>query len=84
MAQVDIKCSGPGPHDPESGIIGKGDKQVDGMLCAACGADHIAKRRERELAREVIVADRELQQRAQAQAEIIAEVAKKFKLKTPA
>lgn len=29
----DIVCDGPGPHDPEDGVLGTADREVDGMRC---------------------------------------------------
>lgn len=31
---INIMCSGPGPHNPASGILGQSDQLVTGMLCS--------------------------------------------------
>lgn len=32
---IDLICSGPGPHQPASGMLGTADAPVTGMRCAA-------------------------------------------------
>lgn len=34
----DILCSGPGPHEPASGILGESDREQSGMRCPLCSA----------------------------------------------
>ena len=31
-----IYCAGPGPHDPEDGIIGTSDREINNMFCYKC------------------------------------------------
>lgn len=40
MSDINITCSGPGPHEPPNGILGTSDRPQTGMLCnsPACQA----------------------------------------------
>jgi hypothetical protein len=33
---MDIICSGPGPHEPKDGVLGKADRAVTGIVCPLC------------------------------------------------